>query len=114
MPEPILISIAAALAGKAATSLYDVVRTKFARNKEALAELENAIEKPDDAASIEALAQRLEQAEINDDDFKGELRGEWEKLNAVQQVAHGSTATQINGDIGKFVQVNDVHGDINL
>lgn len=114
MPEPILISIAAALAGKAATSLYDTVRAKFARNKNALAGLEEAVEKPNDPHLIEALAQRLGDAEIDDAEFKKELRGEWERFSAAQQVTQGSMATQINGDVGKFVQARDVHGDINL
>lgn len=114
MPEPILISIAAALASKAATSLYDVVRNKFARNKEALAELEEASARPDDPQLIEALAQHLEQSEADDTEFKKELRDEWEKIIASQHVDHGSIATQITGDVGKFVQVRDVHGDINL
>ena len=114
MPEPILISIAAALAGKAATSLYDVVRTKFARNKEALAELEKVAEDPHDPELIHALARRLDDAEIDDAEFKKELRGAWEKFSAAQQVTNGSMATQINGDVGKFVQARDVHGDINL
>lgn len=114
MPEPILISIAAALAGKAATSLYDVVRTKFARNKDALTDLENALEKRDDPEFVEVLAQRLEQAELDDADFKKVLRGEWERFSATQQAGYGSTATQINGDVGKLVQIRDVHGDINL
>lgn len=114
MPEPILISIAAALAGKAATSLYDVVRAKFARNKDALTDLEKALENRDDPELVEVLAQRLEQAESEDVDFKKELRGEWERFTASQRADHGSTATQINGDVGKFVQAHDVHGDINL
>lgn len=114
MPEPILISIAAALAAKAATGLYDVVRDKFARNKEAMAELEAAIEKPDDPQLIEALAQRLDESEIGDAEFKEKLRGEWGKVDVAQHVDRGSIATNISGDVGKFVQARDVHGDINL
>ena len=42
MPEPILVSIAAALATKSATSLYDLVKRKFTGRKEAVAALEAA------------------------------------------------------------------------
>ena len=42
MPEPILVSIAAALAGKSIVSLYDFVKHKFTGRTHALAALEAA------------------------------------------------------------------------
>ncbi|WP_020499856.1 hypothetical protein [Sciscionella marina] len=114
MPEPILISIAAALAGKAATGLYDLVRKKFSGDKEALAELEAATERPEDEQYIEAVAQRLDRAENDDAEFKTELRAEWEKIRVTQQAGDGSVNNQVSGDVGTLIQARDVHGDINL
>lgn len=42
MPEPILVSIAAALAAKTATSLYELVTGKFVGREDAEAALEAA------------------------------------------------------------------------
>lgn len=114
MPEPILISIAAALAGKAATGLYDLVRKKFSSDEQALAELEAATERPDDPQRIDAIAERLDRAEAEDPEFSAQLRTEWEKVSVTQNADGGSVANQVSGNVGKLVQARDVHGDINL
>lgn len=47
MPEPILVSIAAALAGKASVGLYGLATRKFARDPKGIAEIEAAVEAPE-------------------------------------------------------------------
>jgi hypothetical protein len=108
MPEPILISIATALATKAATGLYDLVKKKFAKDPQALAELEAA--SPEQPETIEAVAERLESARQADPDFAAALTAEW-----TQHATGGGVNNQISGTVhGKVVQARDIHGDISF
>jgi hypothetical protein len=112
MPEPILVSIAAALAAKGATGLYDLVKRKFAKDPKAIATLEAASSAPAGSQPVLALAERLHQTEANDQEFAGELRAEWQKL---PEATRAGVHNQITGDVtGKVVQAGDIHGNINL
>ncbi|MEU4251358.1 hypothetical protein AB0F15_28490 [Amycolatopsis sp. NPDC026612] len=114
MPEPILISIAAALAAKGATGLYDLVKRKFAKDPAAVAVLEAASAAPEDTRPITALAERLYEAEAEDGEFAEALREEWQKLPE-SRVTHGGVHNTVTGNVtGKVVQLRDVHGNINL
>ncbi|MGW3993781.1 hypothetical protein ACWEF6_09855 [Amycolatopsis sp. NPDC004772] len=114
MPEPILVSIAAALAAKGATGLYDLVRRKFAKHPPAIAALEAAAAAPDDDQPIQALAERLSEAEVEDAEFAEALREEWAKLPA-SRVSHGDVHNTVTGNVtGRVVQLRDVRGNINL
>lgn len=109
MPEPILVSIAAALAGKAATGLYDLAKRKFSGHKEATAELEAAVAQPDDPRRIEILAERISRTEHDDPEFRTALRAAW--------ASHSSdnVHNQVQGSVvGKLVQARDIHGNITL
>ncbi|MEU0534808.1 hypothetical protein [Amycolatopsis tolypomycina] len=111
MPEPILVSIAAALAAKGATGLYELVKRKFAKDTEAIALLEAATAAPEEGRPIAALAERLAEAEAEDGEFAEALREEWRQVS----LSHGSVYNQVTGNVtGKVVQLRDVHGDINL
>ncbi len=117
MPEPILVSIAAALAAKGATGLYDLVKRKFAKDPAAVAVLEaasTASAASDGTRPIAALAERLEEAEVEDGEFAEALRTEWEKLPE-SRVSQGEVHNTVTGNVtGKVVQLRDVHGNINL
>lgn len=114
MPEPILVSIAAALAAKGATGLYDLVKRKFATNPTAIAALEAASSAPEDDRPVTALAERLYEAEAEDGEFSEALRAEWDKLPE-SRVSHGDVHNSVTGTVtGKVVQLRDVHGNINL
>ncbi|MEU8633227.1 hypothetical protein AB0C38_13725 [Amycolatopsis sp. NPDC048633] len=115
MPEPILVSIAAALAAKGATSLYDLVKRKFAKDPEATAALEAASAAPaDDPQPITALAERLHQAEKDDQAFANALRTEWRTLSE-SRITQGGVHNQVSGTVtGKVVQAGDVHGNISF
>lgn len=113
MPEPVLVSIAAALATKAVSSLYDVVKKRFANRAEARAALEAATASPDDAKAVTVLAERLAVEEAADPEFKAALRAEWAKVGVEQHADHGAVTNQVTGDVsGKVVQARDIHGDI--
>ncbi|MGQ0776817.1 MAG: hypothetical protein ACT4NY_20765 [Pseudonocardiales bacterium] len=114
MPEPILISIAAAIAGKTASGLYDLVKRRYSGNRQATAELEAAVEDPADPQLIEVIAERLAIAEESDPDFRAALRSEWDKITVTQH-AEGGVANQVYGNVsGKVVQARDIHGNISL
>ncbi|ONI81013.1 hypothetical protein ALI144C_20835 [Actinosynnema sp. ALI-1.44] len=113
MPEPILVAISAALAGKAITSLYDFVRTKFATRKEAAAALEAAQGAAPDSPEVQRLATELARTEAADPEFGAQLRTQWQ---AAQQTGARTGNMSISGtmDNTKFVQAQNIHGDINF
>ncbi|MEC3979821.1 hypothetical protein [Amycolatopsis sp. H20-H5] len=114
MPEPILVAIAAALAAKSATGIYDLVKRKFAKDQAATAALEAATTSPDHTQPIQVLAERLHQAKPHDEQFADALRAEWRKLPE-SRTTHGGVHNRISGSVsGKVVQAGEVHGNIGL
>lgn len=111
MPEPILVSIAAALAAKSATSLYELVKRKFTGRKEATAALEAAENATPDSPQVATLAAHLAAAESEDPAFGVELRHTWQQVNA----DHGGVVNQITGNVsGKVVQARDIEGGVSF
>lgn len=109
MPEPILVSIAAALAAKTATSLYELVKGKFASREEAAAALEAADGASPGSPEVADLAAQLEIEKTNDPEFGEELRHTWQQTTA----SHGGVVNQITGNVsGKVVQARDIDGDV--
>jgi hypothetical protein len=109
VPEPILVSIAAALAAKTTTSLYELVKGKFAGREEAKAALEAADGASPDSPEVAALAAQLDTEETEDPEFGEELRRTWQQTTA----SHGGVVNQITGNVsGKVVQARDITGDI--
>ncbi|TDW18946.1 hypothetical protein [Kribbella kalugense] len=108
--EPILISIAAAIAAKGAGSVYDLVKRRFGRDPEAMKELEAAETAPADPAAVEALAARLDLVRSADPSFAAELNRVWDEVPKDQRVVN-----QISGPVsGKVVQAGEVTGNINF
>ncbi|RJQ90684.1 hypothetical protein [Amycolatopsis panacis] len=111
MPEPILTAVATALATKAATGLYELVKRRFSKDEKAVATLEAA--NPGNPASIQALAERLDTEGRQDPAFATELRSTFE----VHQSAGGTAVHNHVGQVAegaKVVQMGDVHGNVNL
>src|SRR5262249_49419850 len=114
MPEPILVSIAAALAGKAATSVYELVKRKFAGRDKAAEKLAAAEGAEPESAEVAALAQELADAERDDPEFAAELRAEWAGYVS-QSAERGAIANQVGGAVsGKVVQARDIEGGVSL
>jgi hypothetical protein len=114
MPEPILVSIAAALAGKAATSLYELVKRKFAGRADAAETLTEAEGAGPESDEVAALAQTLADAERDDPEFAAALRAEWAGY-ASQSAERGAIANQVGGSVtGKVVQARDIEGGVSL
>lgn len=113
MAEPILVAIAAALAGKGASSLFDTVKRKFGRNAEAVEVLEAARGAAPDSEEVMTLSERLESAEKEDPAFSAELRALWQDLSVNQRVDGEGVANQIAGtNTGQVVQARDIRGGI--
>ncbi len=111
MPEPILVSIAAALAAKSATSLYELVKRRFAGRADAGAVLEAADGAQPESPEVAALATRLAAEETEDPAFGVELRQVWQQVNA----SGDGVVNQITGNVsGKVVQARDIEGGISF
>jgi hypothetical protein len=106
-----LVSIAATLAAKSATSLYDLVKRKFAGRKDAVAALEAADGTAPDSPEVAEVAARLASAAEEDPAFGVELRNLWQQVSASQ----GGVANQISGNVtgsGRVVQARDIDGGV--
>lgn len=115
MSDPILISIAAALAGRAATTLYDLVKRKLARDPAATTVLEASAGAAPGSAEIRALADELRKAEQSDPAFAQELRAAWSNTANQQNAEADAVANQITGTVhGNAIQARDIQGGINL
>jgi hypothetical protein len=115
MTDPILISIAAALTGKGAATLYDIVKKKFVGSPEATAALEKARSGGPDSPQVYVLSEELARAERADPVFVAELRAVWGEFSVQQRAGSGGAANQISGTVtGKVLQACDVHGGMSL
>lgn len=113
MPEPIIVSIAATLAGKGASALYDVVKKKFTGSPKATAALADARDSAPDSAQIRALVDELARAERSDPEFAADLRAVWSQVSARQRAANGDVTNQISGIVkGKVLQARDIEGGV--
>lgn len=114
MTDPILTAIAAALATKAATGLYDLVRRRFSRHPERARALEAAAGAAPDSAPAQALADALAATEREDPGFAEELRAEWVKIEQTDR--SGGVRNVVSGNVtGNVIQVDgNVSGGINL
>ena len=109
MPEPVLVAIAAALAGKSMGNLYDLVRKKFAGRKEAAAALEAAKGTPPDSPEVHVLSEHLAEATAADPEFAVALRLSWTQNSA----STGGVVNEVSGTVhGNVVQARDIQGGI--
>ncbi|HEX2134001.1 MAG TPA: hypothetical protein VHH15_20845 [Actinophytocola sp.] len=112
MPEPFLISIAAALTGKAVTGLYEFVRQKFSSDPAATRTLEAAAGADPDSPEVTALGEELARAEAEDPEFATELRTRWRDVSVQQR---GAVNNQVSGTVsGNVVQARDIQGGISF
>ncbi|OLF13530.1 hypothetical protein [Actinophytocola xanthii] len=115
MPEPVLISIAAALAAKAVTGLYDFVRDRLANRPGATEVLEAAAGAQPDSAEVVALGEVLATAEAADPEFGIELRARWHAASVEQRADRGGVTNQVSGSVrGNVVQARDIQGGISF
>ncbi|MCW6009387.1 hypothetical protein K1W54_33315 [Micromonospora sp. CPCC 205371] len=120
MADPIMVAIAAAVAGKLAEGISDAGRAAFGALTRAVrgkmcgdpadsAALSAAEARPDDTALVERLAAALDEACARDRAFRDELTVLWTAAR------DGGVANTIGGAVhGHAVQARDVHGGIRV
>jgi hypothetical protein len=121
MTDPIMLSVASALAAKAAdvavessktamAALIRVVRDRFAGNKAATATLEAAQAAPENPAAVEELAQVLEHAAAEDVGFSVQVRALWTEAQVELSARDGGTVNSNTGTVGgHLIQTRDLH-----
>jgi hypothetical protein len=113
MADPVTIAIATAVAGKAAESLTDQVSRPVAtivarirdRFRDRSAEREVVAVAEREPKRVEELAELLQAEMDSDPSFGAEIRALWQQVGTINIV---------HGNVGKVVQVRDVHGDLNV
>jgi hypothetical protein len=120
MPDPVISSIAAVVAGKAAeavmqggmnacTALIRLVRERLSRDKEATTALETATSMPGDTAAVAGLALVLERLVLADAGFGARLRELWPQAAAELSAHEGGVVNSATGSIGgHLMQARDV------
>ena len=115
MPDPVLVSVAAALAGKSASSLYDLVKKKFSRSPEATTILEEALGSAPDSPQVRALSAELDRAERADPAFASDLRAVWGQVSVQQRADSDGVVNQVSGTVsGNVVQARDIDGGVSF
>jgi hypothetical protein len=128
MADEIMLSVAAALAGKAAEaafqgarsawgSLVRLVRNRLAGDETAVAVLEKAQAHPADRAAVERLALTLERAATVDADFAAWVRDLWPRARVELSAGDSGAVNASSGTVGgHLVQARDLHvqGGLNL
>lgn len=121
MPDPILLAVAAALAGKgseaavacgrnALAAVSRMVRERFSRGGWEESALRAAIEHPDDPERQKLLARALDRLVRDDPGFAAEVRAWWaERADPAQRVTNS-----FSGRAHAVVQAGEVHGDVRL
>ena len=115
MPDPILVSIAAALAGKGVTGLYDLVKKKFAGSSQATRTLDDAEGSPPDSPEVHVLSEELARAESSDPQFAADLRAIWGRVSTQQRADNSGVVNGITGTVsGNVLQARDIEGGVSF
>jgi hypothetical protein len=126
--DEIMMSIASALAGKAAEVTFSAVSgawrrllhlagDRLARDSRGGAALESAREHPDDADALRELAGALERIAKADGDFAATVRGLWTQSRLELSASGGGVVNVSSGTVGgHLIQARDlsVQGGLHL
>lgn len=120
MPDPLLSSVATAVASRAAelavqggkeacAALVRLVRERFSRDKEATAALETAQRNSADRVAVAGLAEALQRLASEDAAFAARIRELWPLASAEMSAADGGVVSPATGSVGgHLVQARDV------
>jgi hypothetical protein len=119
--DPIMLSFASALAGRAADAaaeggksawgvLVRVVRARLGHDKAAAGALEAACAQPDDVAVVRVLALALERVAAADAGFGARVHELWPSAQAELSAREGGTVNSNTGTVGgHLLQARDLH-----
>lgn len=126
MSDPVLVTLATALAENAATAvvsgsatalraLFDLVKSKFAGKAGAEQALQTAQDQPQRPENIERLAAMLAKAAEEDPHFGNRLLSLWDQASNELKADRGGVINQVSGTVGgNVVQARDITGGINF
>lgn len=126
MADPMLVAVAAAVAGKiteaaaagaktALGNLIKLVRTRLARDDAAQAALAEAEQVPNDASRVTSLAAELGRLVKEDTKFAAQLRSTWSEARVYLQAQQDGTINQVSGAVsGHVVQARDIDGGVSF
>jgi hypothetical protein len=118
--DPIMLSVASALAGKAAEAAVDggknawcalvrMVRARFSGDAQAVATLELAQARPDDAARVQDLASVLSRIAVADIEFGARVHTLWPSASAELSAQDGGVVNSMTGTVaGHLIQARDL------
>jgi len=121
MTDPIMLSVAGAVAGKAAESAVDasktalnalvkLVRDHLGRSKPGQRTIQRAADAPGNRAFVEELARALEDAASADLDFAAQVRSLWPRAQTELLAQQGGVINTSTGTVGgHLVQARDMH-----
>ena len=120
MPDPVISSVAAAVASRAAdlavqggkeacATLVRLIRERFGRDKAAAAALEAACGSPQDETAIARLALELERLVLADASFAARVRELWPRAAAELSVRDDGMVNSAPGTVGgHLMQARDI------
>ena len=128
MTDPVMLTVASTIAGKAADAAADgartavaalvrLIRARLGKNHADAAVLDAALSKPDDQAAVAQLAAVLERVSGADPDFGSRLRVLWPQAQAELAARDGGVVNTSTGTVhGHLIQARDlnVHGNLQL
>jgi len=128
MSDPIMISVASALATRAGEAIADsgkaawaalvrLVRRRMGHDPASAAALATAMAAPENGNSIQALASALERIAADDAEFGARLRTLWRQSSAGLSAHDGGVVNSVPGRIGgHLIQARDlrVEGGLHL
>lgn len=128
MTDPMMLSVASAVADRAAETAVDagraalaalvrLVRRRLTASSAGQAALDSAASDPGDQSAVGQLAQALERAAAEDSEFAAQLRGLWPRVQAELSAGEGGVVNSSTGTVrGHLIQARDlnVHGGLHL
>jgi hypothetical protein len=121
MADPLMLSVASAVAGKAAETAADagktalaalvrLVRGRLAGHETAAGTLDSARSTPEDSASVARLALALQQLAAADEEFAAQIRDLWQEVRAELAVREDRVVNSSTGTVaGHLIQARDLH-----
>lgn len=121
MTDPLMMSVASAMAGKAADAVADgvksawdalahMVRSRISDSSHAETALRAAQAQPEDSARVRELAAALEQLALSDPQFRAQLADLWPRASAeLSARGHGVVNSSTGTVGGHLIQAGELH-----
>ena len=126
MTDPVMLSVASTVAGKAVeaaadgartavASLVRLIRGRLGRSSPDAVILDDALSRPGDQAAVAQLAAVLERVAVADPDFGSHLRVLWPQVQAELAARDGGVVNSSTGTVGgHLIQARDLNVQGNL